>query len=311
MKELGKFLGLLLLFASMTSSVAHAQLGLGNVLRNLLPHAGGGSPITTSLRDARWGDPSRDGFVPPVPKQSIFTLPRTPSGGFVLRAGYWSYHAQSYCLHAGTHGPGGGDGYLFAPVKGPARDAVVTILRNSVAHPEIRQQTIQSLIWAILARAKFEDLNSQLASAAAQLLDQQQLLMLNRTALDILPQGMLERAVPNLSPLLRQIAQSEATIRRLVTSSGSDYAQLERAAVLAGFAPPGPGSIHVPSGRWSDHPGGYFVRYLPRSYRETEIEIWVPRNSGAIGTEFDPAEHVAVPGNTSRQRLSQSAREWK
>lgn len=49
----------------------------------------------------------------------------------MLQAGYYVFTDQSYCLHAGTHGPGGGDGYLYAPPKGPAEDAVMSILHNS------------------------------------------------------------------------------------------------------------------------------------------------------------------------------------
>ena len=81
-----------------------------------------------------------------------------------------------------------------------------------------------------------------------------------------------------------------------------------RNAIARGNAPLGGGSREVPSGRWSQHPDGYHVRYLPRSYNQTLIEVWVPQGSPSVGREFDPATHVAVPGNTARQRLIQSAR---
>jgi hypothetical protein len=107
---------------------------------------------------------------------------------------------------------------------------------------------------------------------------------------------------------IRAVMQAEADLRRMLTSPGTSFAELERAAVLAGIAPLGPGSWEVPSGRWSLHPDGYYVRYLPRAYSNTLIEIWVPQGSPSAGKEFDPATHVAVPGNTSRQRLIQSGR---
>ena len=84
---------------------------------------------------------------------------------------------------------------------------------------------------------------------------------------------------------------------------------MERVAVLSGNAPMGPGSQVVPSGRWSIHPDGYYVRYIPSGYSSTRVEIWVPQGSPAVGKEFDPATHIAVPGNTSRQRLIQSGRQ--
>src|SRR5215470_7281825 len=131
----------------------------------------GEPPITTSLKDATFGDPGMDGQPRPTPGfTSMMTLERTLNGGFTLRPGYYEMHTQSYCLKAGTHGPGGGDGYLYAPPKGPARDAVVTIVHGSVKHPEIPEQKIQLLLWAIIARAKFENLNADLKAVAALLL---------------------------------------------------------------------------------------------------------------------------------------------
>jgi hypothetical protein len=129
---------------------------------------------------------------------------------------------------------------------------------------------------------------------------------LNRSALDIISGSGLPIDMP--APL-RRIAEAEARMRSLLTSGGS-YADLERVAVLAGAAPMGPGSEEVPRGRWSAHPDGYYIRYLPESYTNTVVEIWVPQGSPAVGREYDPATHIAVPGNTARQRLIQSGRPY-
>lgn len=266
------------------------------------------APITTSLPDAKWGDASKDGFVPREPRRSLMELQRTPNGGFVLQPGYYQFHDQSYCLKAGTHGPGGGDGYLYAPPKGPAEDAVMTIVRNSVNHPEIHQHDIQTLLWAIIARAKFEDLSSEHKAVAARLLTPRQLASLNRNALDMLNQGPI---ADNLPREVRDVLRAEADLRRMLVSPGTSYGDLERVAVLAGMAGVGPGSQDVPSGRWSVHPDGYYVRYLPQSYTNTVVEIWVPQGSPAVGREYDPATHIAVPGNTARQRLIQSGRPYQ
>ena len=154
---------------------------------------GGRQPISTSLPDAVWADVSKDGFTPRDPQRSLMTLQRTPNGGFILQPGYYVLVDQSYCLHAGTHGPGGGDGYLYAPPKGSAEDAVISVVRNSVKHPEIQQHDIQLLLWAIVARAKFEDLSHDLKAVAARLLTPRQLAGLNRNALDVLQAGSVDR----------------------------------------------------------------------------------------------------------------------
>jgi hypothetical protein len=297
---------------------AEAQFGnLGRAARGLginapVPNAlRGQEPISTSIRDATWGDPSKDGFVPPMPRQSLHQLGRTPDGGFTLAAGYYVFHNQSYCLHAGTHGPGGprdrGDGYLYAPPRGTAEDAVMTIVRGSVAHPEIGQRDIQTLLWAIVARAKFEDLSPEHQAIAAQLLTRRQLATLNRSALGT-AMGLVGG---NLPEPLRSIAQAEARLRSLLSVGGGNYAELERVAVLNGPAPVGPGSQPVPAGRWSQHPDGYWVRYQPQGYTNTIVSLWVPPGSAGVGKVYDPATHIAVPGNTYRQRLIQSGRAYR
>jgi hypothetical protein len=265
-------------------------------------------PITTSLSDARWGQPSMDSFAPPDEPASLATLDRTLHGGFVLKPGCFKLEAQSYCLKAGTHGPGGGDGYLFAPPKGPAEEAVIAIARNSVRHSEIPQHDIQVLLWAIIARAKFEDLAPGIKATASRLLAPQQLAMLNRSGLDAVPGPVMQRLLGEAPAGVRQVLHAEASLRQMMTGGGASYADLERVAVLTGAAPLGEGSRGVPSGRWSAHPDGYLIRYLPNGYSRTRIEICVQEGSAAVGKEFDPAVHVAVPGNTARQRLLQSAR---
>lgn len=306
-------LALALLFFSAQVSHVSAQFG---VLKDVLkkPAAGissllsGKPPITTSLSDAVWEDASKDGFTPRESSRSLMTLQRTPNGGFVLQPGYYTLQVQSYCLKAGTHGPGGGDGYLYAPPKGPAEDAVMSVVRNSVNRPEIGQQSIQTLLWAIIARAKFEDLSTEHKAVASRLLTPRQLATLNRSGLDMVPGPAMDRAMGSAPAAVRQVLQAEAQLRQMLTSPGASFAEMERVAVLSGNAPLGEGSRDVPSGRWSLHPDGYYVRYLPSGYSSTRVEIWVPQGSPAVGKEYDPATHIAVPGNTARQRLIQSGR---
>jgi hypothetical protein len=296
-----------------------AQFGglgrLGDKLKKKMPDAfsvlEGKPPITTSLSDAVWSDASKDNFTPREAGRSLLALRRTQQGGFILQPGYYTMQTQSYCLHAGTHGPGRGDGYLYAPPKGPAEDAVMSIVRNSVSRPEIPQHDIQLLLWAIIARAKFEDLSTNLKATAARLLTPRQLASLNRGALNMVPDSVQQQVI-NKAPFgIRVVLQAEAQLRQMLTSANSSFADIERVAVLSGMAPRGEGSIKVPSGRWSLHPDGYYVRYMPSAYSSTRLEIWVPQGNPGIGKEFDPATHIAVPGNTASQRLIQSGRAQK
>jgi hypothetical protein len=111
-----------------------------------------------------------------------------------------------------------------------------------------------------------------------------------------------------MPPLLRQVYEAEANLRQMLTTPGTTFEELERVAVLAGVAPLGEGSREVLEGRWSAHPDGYYIRFLPQGYSYTVTQVWVPQDSPAVGREYDPALHIAVPGNTAMQRLIQSGR---
>jgi hypothetical protein len=296
------------LFSSLLLSLASfSQLKMiGNkILKGKDPLQIQKPPITTSLEDAKWGDADKDGFVPREPERSMMTLQRTPNGGFVLQTGYYVMQTQSYCLKAGTHGPGGGDGYLYAPPLGPMDDIVMTIVRNSVNHPEVHQHDIQLLLWSIIAKAKYEDLDSKIKLVASKLLTPRQLATINRTGLDILPASVQQKAMDEAPAPLRAVLEAEAKLRQMLTTPGTSFEAMEAVAVLTGDAP---GSSSIPSGRWSLHPDGYYVRYIPTGYSSTRLEIWLPLGSPAVGKEYDPATHIAVPGNTARQRLIQSGR---
>lgn len=307
---------LLLAVTLLFMSYSHAQIAgrlRDNLLKKGLPTAEqllqGKPPITTSLSDANWAsDVPNTSLSPNEKAKDLLTLQRTPNGGFVLQPGLFQFHGQSYCLKAGTHGPGGGDGYLYAPTAGPEEEAVITVVRNSVNHDEIQQHMIQQLLWAIIARAKFEDLRTDLKTVAARLLRPQQIAKLNRNAMDFVPASVVSKAKESVPPVVQQVIEAENNLRRMLTDPGASFAEMEAVAVLAGVAGIGPGSREVPMGRWSLHPDGYYVRYLPRGYSYTVVEVWVPNGSPAVGKEYDPATHIAVPGNTARQRLIQSGR---
>jgi hypothetical protein len=184
----------------------------------------------------------------------------------------------------------------------------MAIVRRSVEHPEIDQHDIQLLLWAIIARTKVEDLEPDLKMVAAQFLEPEMLAALNRSALDILPDAVMREILENVPDELRAIVEAEARLRHELTEPGGSFDDIEQIAVLSGLAPEGPGSRAVPLGRWSRHPDGYYVRYLPNGYSYTVVQVWVPEGAQAVGVEYDPATHIAVPGNTARQRLIQSAR---
>jgi hypothetical protein len=281
-------------------------------------------PITTSFADADHRIVLPDSFSPPH-FDPLTSLPLGSHGGFLLRPGAFEMNVQSYCLHAGTHGPSKGEGYLYAPLLGPKRDAVWTILKRSGLHPEIEQHDIQVLIWGILARTKVSDMPLGPKRAAVTLLTPKEIFDLDGGALGHVPPQVWDRALAEAPPPVRAVMAAEAALRDMFRVPSATYADFERVAVLGGEL--AHTSEDVPSGRWSAHPGGFYVRYLPSGYPRTKLQVYVPRPKGGARTmaptggsggaadacstavaEYDPADDVAVPANTSSQRLSQSAR---
>jgi hypothetical protein len=198
-------------------------------------------------------------------------------------------------------------------LKGPREPIIRHILQNSVQHPEIDQHEIQSLIWSILARARLSELSPSIQRVASQLLTPEEIAELNGGALGVIPPEALNAITANLPAPVRQVLEAENQLRQLFSQASADFTALEQIAVLAGDPPAG-SAPEVPLGRWSQHPGGFYVRYFPSGYSRTRVQVYVPEATptpqGSLPNpkEFDPSSDVAVPSNTSSQRLAQSAR---
>lgn len=231
------------------------------------------TPVTTNIKDAVTEIPYMDAFEPKR-AMALNSQPRNANGGFDLRRpGFYTMNAQSYCMHAGTYAPGGGDGYIYAPLKGSRDDIIGNILKRSVRHPQIPQRDIQVLIWAICAKTKIQDMSAENIATASKLLTPTELAVLN----DVMIEEELQELVgDNIPSELRQVLEAESKLRSLMTSGQAAYSDLEKVAVLTGAAPWGPGSRKTPTGRWSYQPDGYFVRYYPQGYSKTRVDVYAP-----------------------------------
>ncbi len=279
----------------------------------------GDQPISTSFADTSKQNTIPDNF-PTKTFRPLTELPRGQKGGFLLRPGFFELLVQSYCLRPGTYGPSKGKGYLYADLKGSKTKIVRKILQNSVRYSEISQQDIQVLLWGIIARTKVSDMQQKIQEVAAKLLTGDEIFQLNGGALGLIPPQAFRKATANLPSPVRKVLEAEASIRKMLTQTGgTSFQQLERIAVLVG-EPPKEGA-EVPQQRWSLHPQGFYVRYRPSGYSKTLIQVYVPENFNKrtknnktlllaqnTSAEYDPSGDVAVPANTSSQRLGMSGR---
>jgi hypothetical protein len=269
------------------------------------------APVTTNIKDAVTDIPFLDDFNPEdfIP---MTALPRSQSGAFRLdRPGLYALTVESFCLRAGEYGPSEGDGYAYAPLKGPQADIVQHVLQGAYAHPEIPQRDVQVLIWAIIARTKISDMSQEMQMTAARLLTAQEIFELNGGALGLVPESERAKAFDKVPDQVRSVLEAEAQLREMLTQGQENYEELEAVAVRTGVAPLGKDSRNVPYGRWSFYREGFFVRYLPRGYKTTRIELYVPepfdierdeqdriilladRNGNRIEITYDDAIHSA------------------
>lgn len=275
-------------------------LGLDNILKQ--PEA-----ISTNFEDVnRVGEQMPD-FHNDQQFARLTDLPKKSEGGYILKAGHFEIFNKSYCLKAGTFAPSSGDGYMFAPVEGKKKEVVIAIIKSAEKHPDVKQSDIQMLLWTIIARTKFSDYSGSVKATAIRLLTPKQLLQLEGGALGILPFDVVQKAKDQLPNELKLVFEAENNIRNLVSSGSYSYAEFEKYAILAGMAPL---RTDAPSGIWTLHPDGYYVRYFPSGYSKTKTQIYVPEETIAAlkGKEliYDASDDIACPANTGSQRLIQT-----
>jgi hypothetical protein len=308
---------LIILFSStFYFNKANAQFGnLGKAILSKGSELAGGNlnkiikqpaAITTNFKDVE-----QEGKKPPTFKegevaQPLYLLPKAPGGGFKLCSGYYEMTNKSYCLHAGTRGPSNGDGYMLAPVLGPKQEVVTAILKSAETHPKVTQHDIQALLWAIIARTRLADYSTPIKLTATTLLSPADLLKLEGGALGVLPVSLMDKAKRQLPQALQDVFEAENNIRRLAASGSSTYEEMERYAIIAGIAPVI--DRDFPSGTWSLHPDGYYIRYIPAGYSVTKTQIYVPQEviTSTPDLIYNATVSIACPANTGSQRLIQT-----
>lgn len=313
MKSL-KLICFALLFQMLCSNTASAQFGISTDLLKLGSSALGidklfkkPAAITTSFENVNKDGSKMPDFFKLEAAQPLYLLPKAPTGGFILCAGYYEMTNKSYCLHAGTFAPSKGDGYMYAPTNGSKKEIVTAILKSAENHPEIDQHKVQILLWAIIAKTKFIDFSTEVKLTAVTLLTKKQLTQLEDGALGFLPNDVINQAKAKLPESVQTVFEAENNIRGLITSGSYTYQEMEKYAILAGMATP---RTDYPSGIWTLHPDGYYIRYIPSGYSITKVQIYVPKelitSLNGKNLIYDATNDIACPANTGSQRLAQT-----
>ena len=230
--------------------------------------------MSTSVADVPYLDDARDPVFAP-----LTAIARDEDGGFSLEPGAYEADFESYCVLPGTHGPAAGDGYLIAPIAGEGAGLVRAALERSLQHPELPQQDIQQLIWAILSRAPYSELDAEVRHAATTLLTRDEIRAVERLSGDSLAARLRDAILARAESLpepVQQMLDAQDRLRSLLTDASATYDEMREAAVLDGPPGPQPGDREIPASRWSYHPDGYFVRLIPDGYTRTRVQLIVP-----------------------------------
>ncbi|HEV7333456.1 MAG TPA: hypothetical protein VGN63_20645 [Flavisolibacter sp.] len=288
------------------------KIGGNKVVSNVLE---GKPAISTAFKDVDLKNTLPTSFGADKTYTPLSTLTRNSEGQYELRAGFYETTNLSYCLKAGTNGPAKGDAYGNAPIMGKMDDIVEAILlrsqdlwhgnangtalTNKLAGMVVSQKDVQLLLWAIIAKADFDDMQGKTKAVALALLSPEQIVKLNGGAVKSAVNFASDKGWMEKPALVRTIEEAEQSLRQLYKSTTSTYEDFERLAVLAGINnEPQP----VEFGTWFQHKDGYYVRYEPQGYPRTHVKIYVPEKQTV---KLKLTGLIATPSD-SRQRLAQT-----
>lgn len=305
----------LLLIASCQLSFAQGflkKLGENKVVSGVLE---GKPAISTSFKDVDLKNTLPPTFGENETYRSLSSLTKSEDGRYKLSPGFYETTNLSYCLKAGTNGPSKGDSYGNAPILGKMDDIVETILNasqdlwrsnenekaitNKLSGMIVSQKDVQLLLWAIIAKADFDDMQSKTKAVALALLSPQQIVKLNGGAVKSVVNFASDKGWMDKPEWMRKMEEAEQSLRQMYKSANSSYEDFERLAVLAGMSPePQP----VEFGTWFKHKDGFYIRYEPQGYPRTHVKIYVPEKK-TVNLKITGV--IATPSD-SRQRLAQT-----
>lgn len=285
------------------------KLGENKVIGGVLE---GKPAISTAFKDVDLKNTLPPGFGEAETYKPLSSLAKNSDGVYELGPGFYETTNLSYCLKAGTNGPAKGDAYGNAPILGKMDDIVETILVKSqqlwrskgenggkLTTNFITQKDVQLLLWAIIAKADFDDMQNKTKAVALALLSTDQIVKLNGGAVKSVANFASDKGWLEKPAFVRSIEEAEQSLRQLYKSSSSTYEDFERLAVLAGAnSEPQP----VEFGTWFKHKDGYYIRYEPQGYPRTHVKIYVPEKKNV---DLKITGVIATPSD-SRQRLAQT-----
>ena len=160
---------------------------------------------------------------------------------------------------------------------------------------------MQLLLWSVVSKSQFDNLSPAVQSTGRQLLTSKQIYELNGGTMGVMK--TVARTIPSTG-----IKTMNGDLFRLFEIGSNSYEAYEKIAVLKQ-----PSQIKRPEfkrDQWHKQEEGYYVRYMPDSYKNTKIQVYVPNDcvdstNKRMGEYvlFSPTSMVIVPAWSDAQRL--------
>lgn len=237
----------------------------------------GEAPLSMSIQDAPilgWDEFKRLGISGEA--RVLGQSDKNERGTFRLGPGHYKMSIRSFCCRGYTYGPTKGMGYVLGPWKGAKSGFVQELLRSYGRNPQVDQKDVQLLIWAVIARVKPQDMNSGAQRALVQLMGKDGGKLLADGAVDYITGKVADDLFKKANKELKPILEFENKIRGLHRKANATYEEFERLAVLE---PKEELKSMVPGGTWNLSPDGYLIRFDPRGYSRTDVDVIIPRKA--------------------------------
>jgi hypothetical protein len=265
--------------------------------------------LTTGLADTIHPD-TLPGAVDPDSKlfSPLLKLERVDDGSFIVKAaGMYEAFLQSYSLDANDSGAGRVAGFYPAPCcKGRRAAVVAAVLKFSELHPDVSQNDIQQLLWAVVAGTDLEKMPAPIQQAAVKILP-------HDLAVSLQGQAQAQAAKKTLMDYVNGRIRKSPSASAGAGAAGGIATVLNPGAASASGVPAS-SSLPVERGAWALMPGGFFLRYLPDGCSKIRLQIIVPEALGVSSTApllFDPTQFLAVYTQAPALRLGVTLRPAK
>jgi hypothetical protein len=247
------------------------------------------------------------------PDEAMFTplmkLDRSSDGSFILKPGMYETYVQSFSLDANDSGAGRVAGFYPAPCcKGRRATVISAILKYSELHPDVSQNDIQQLLWAVVSGTDLEKMPPATQQAAVKILPKDLAKSLQGPVETAKVKQNIMRYINNRigkSPSAKAGAGAAAGVETVFTPAPVQPA-LQGTGALA---------LPVERGVWAQiMPGGFFVRYLPDGAAKIRLQVIVPdalKFDLAAPLLFDPTQFLAVYTQAPALRLGVTLRAAK